>query len=143
MPLKRLSIWLLETLCEVLLLSVFLLAFWGERDPHPGKAFLFSLSVVILLSISTGYLFTTVVFRIFWRRRSWWSYPCIAVALFFIHAEIFLNAMIRASQMENVPIVVAGICIVFGCTVGGSFLLRRWSKGSPDTGGHMASSAAK
>jgi hypothetical protein len=126
--LKRLAVWCVETSSEVVLLGFVLSVLLGY-DQH---AFFKDLSIycsgIILLFVTTGYLLSTIVVRAVWRGRTLWSYPAIATVLFFIHFEIMnvgLSGAIEPSA--RVRIRAAGACIVFGCTVAGTFALRKWA----------------
>jgi hypothetical protein len=126
--LKRLAVWCVETSSEVVLLGFVLSVLLGY-DQH---AFFKDLSIyssgIILLFVTTGYLFSTIVVRAVWRGRTLWSYSAIATVLFFIHFEIMnvgLNGAFEPSP--RVRIRAAGACIVFGCTAAGTFALRKWA----------------
>jgi hypothetical protein len=128
--LKRLAVWFTETLTEVLLLGLVLTLLLG----HDQHAFLKDLSIyssgIILLFFTTGYLLSTVVVRIFWRGRTLWSYPAIAIILFFIHFEIMNVGLGGAFEPSTrLRVRVAGACIVFACTLAGTFALRKWASG--------------
>ena len=125
--LKRLTIWLFETSCEVILLGLFLTIFLGFDKHDFGKDLLTYIAGIILLSITTWYLLTTAVARALWAGQRPWPYPVIATTLFLIHFEIF-NVGIRGAfdPQERLPVRAAGACIVFACTFAGSSLLRKW-----------------
>jgi hypothetical protein len=126
--LKRLSAWFVETSSEVVLLGLVLTVLLG----HDQHAFFKDLSIyssgVILLSVTTGYLLSTIVVRAVWRGRTLWSYPAIATVLFFIHFEIMNVGLGGAFEPSaRVRIRAAGACIVFACTLAGTFVLRKWA----------------
>lgn len=128
---RRWVVWALETISEILLVSLFLVTLFGY-DPHAigGHEFPFVVAAVCWFSFATGYLLTTLIFRTFWRGRTLWSYPAIASSLFFIHFEILNSAAGGIyDPSRRIWILIAGVCIVFTCTLFGSFLLRRM--GSP------------
>jgi hypothetical protein len=126
--LKRLAAWFVETCAEVLLLGFVLTVLLG----HDQHAFFKDLSIyssgIILLFVTTGYLISTIVVRAVWRGRTLWSYPAIATVLFFIHFEI-MNAGLGGAfePSARARIRAAGACIVFACTLAGTFALRKWA----------------
>ena len=86
--LKRLSIWFIETLFEVLFLGVLLAVLFGYDYNALIKSVL-TLSIAIsYMFLVTGYLLSTAVVRALWRGQTLWSYPAVAAVLFFIHFEI-------------------------------------------------------
>jgi hypothetical protein len=124
--LKRLAAWFIETSSEVFLLGLVLTVLAGY-DQH---AFLKDLSIyssgIVLLSFTTGYLLSTVIARIFWRGRTLWSYPVIATVLFFIHFEIMNTGLGGAFEPSTrLRVRATGACIVFACTLAGTFALRK------------------
>jgi intracellular septation protein A len=126
--LKRLSVWFVEISSEVVLLGLVLTVLLG----HDQHAFFKDLSIyssgIILLSVTTGYLLSTIVVRAVWRGRTLWSYPTIATVLFFIHFEIMNVGLSGAFEPSvRVRIRAAGACIVFACTLAGTFALRKWA----------------
>ena len=125
---KRIAVWFVETLSDVLLLGL-VLTFLLGHDPH---AFLKDLSIyssgIMLLFFSTGYLLTTIVVRAIWTSRKVWSYPVIATVLFFIHFEIVNVGVGGAFEPPaSLHVLVAGECIVLVCTIAGSFALGKWA----------------
>jgi ABC-type Mn2+/Zn2+ transport system permease subunit len=126
--LKRLVAWLIETFSEVVLLGVVLAVLLG----HDKRAFFKDVSIyssgIILMFVITGYLLSTIIVRAVWRGRTLWSYPAIATVLFFIHFEI-MNAGLGGAfePSDRLRIRLAGACIVFACTLTGTFVLRRWT----------------
>ena len=131
--LKRLSIWLVETCFEVLLLGLALLAMFGYDQGAFVKGLGFYTSALTLLSVTTGYLLTTVVARGAWKSHKLWSYSAVATVLFLIHSQIFFHAATGATKSERLSMQLAGCCIVFACTFLGSFVLRRWMPTSTQT----------
>jgi hypothetical protein len=124
---KRAAVWFIEVLSEVLLLALVLTLLLG----HDRHAFLKELLIysagVTLLFFTTGYLFTTLLLRLFWKGRTLWSCPAIAVVLFLIHFEIMNVGLGGAFEPPTRLLVrVVGTCIAFTCTMTGSFILRNW-----------------
>ena len=125
--LKRLSIWLLETVCEALALGLAIIGMFGYDQNGFGKSFGFAVSAIILLSFTTGYLLTTAVARSAWGSRKLWSYSVVAIMLFLLHSEIFfLVSGVHRHDLKNLSVLLAGCCVVFACTFIGSVVLRRW-----------------
>jgi hypothetical protein len=126
--LNRLSIWILETVLEALLLSVVLVFLLGDDQHKHAKDLAVSFVWIGTMFFSTGYLFTTAITRAVWRGSRIWLYPVVALVLFFIHFEILNHA---AGGIFDAPkravIRTAGGCIVLACTLAGSLLLRRWT----------------
>lgn len=133
--LRPLAVWLIETSSEVLILGLILTLLLGH-DPYAFlKGLLIYSSGVILLFLSTGYVFTTIVARAVWRGRRLWSYPAFATLLFFIHFEIMNVGLGGAFEPSaRVRIRTAGAFITFACTLGGSFFLLKWAPANS----HMA-----
>ena len=124
--LKRLAVWLLETLCETLLLGLFLTVFFGFDQHAFGKDLLIYASGVVFLFFTTGYLLTTAILRAVWRSQRLWLYPIISTVLFFIHSQIFFVDSGGSTPSEKLWIRAAGACIVFACTFAGPFALQMW-----------------
>jgi drug/metabolite transporter (DMT)-like permease len=124
--LKRLSVWVTETVLQVLLFAVLLIALFGY-DPHAfGKGLLTYAVSVFTMFFSTGYLFTTAISRAVWRGRKLWPYSAFAATLFLIHFEGF-NILIGGAfePRDRVRIRLAGSCIAFLSTFLGSLALRK------------------
>ena len=123
--LKRLAVWFVETSSEAVLLGLVLTVLFG----HDAHAFFRDLAIyssgIILLFVTTGYVLSTMVVRAVWRGRTLWSYPVIATVLFLIHFEI-MNVVLGGAfePPARVRIRAAGACIVFACTLAGTFILR-------------------
>jgi hypothetical protein len=127
--LKRLAVWFVETCAEVLLLGFVLTVLLG----YDQYAFFKDLSIyssgIIWLFFATGYLLSTIVVRAVWRGRTLWSYPAIATVLFFIHFEIMNEGLGGAFEPSaRGRIRAAGAFIAFGCTLAGTFALRKWGQ---------------
>jgi hypothetical protein len=80
--LKRLAVWLLETSCEALLLSLFLIVLRDSDQRASAKDFLVLAGSIAFMFFTTGYLLTTAVARVFWRSERLWLYRAIATLLF-------------------------------------------------------------
>ena len=126
--LKRLSIWLLETSLEALLIGMVLVSLFGCDQHAYGKCLGINFVWISTMFFSTGYLFTTAIFRAIWRGRSLWSYSVAALMLFLIHFEILNHAAGGAFDLPKRAVIrIAGGCIVFACTFAGTLVLRRWT----------------
>jgi hypothetical protein len=127
---KRIAVWFIETSSEALLLGLVLTLLLGH-DQHAfmKDVFIYS-SGISLLFFSTGFLITTLIARAVWRGWRPWLYPVVATALFFVHFEIMNLGVGGAFEPPaRLRIRVAGACIVFVCTLAGTFALRKWAPG--------------
>jgi hypothetical protein len=132
--LKRLAVWFLEILCEVSLLALTVVALLG----HHGYTFGFDLRLYMLsiafVMFMTGYLLTTLLLRSLWRPQRLWSYPLVGAFLFLLHFQILNWA--AGGEWEpsiSIRIRVFGACIVFGCTLAGSYVLPKWAPAPSQT----------
>jgi hypothetical protein len=123
---KRLVVWFVETLLEVLLLGLALTALFGHDQHAFGRSLVAYASGIVLVSFTTGYMLTTAVARVAWRGQTLWSYSAIAVALFLIHSEVFFVLSGGSRRLEQLSIQMAGSCIVLACTLAGTFVIRNW-----------------
>ena len=124
---KRLTVWLLETLLGIMLLALFLIVLYGHDKHAFGGDFLTGVAVIVAMAFSTGYLLSSAVSRAIWRGRTLWSYPSLAALLFFIHSQLFFIVSGGSTQSEKLLVQAPGLCIVFGCTLAGTFVLRKWA----------------
>lgn len=124
---KRLLIWLVEALFEALLLGSVLASLLGHDEHEYLKdAFIYA-SCISIMFFTTGYLLTTLLSRMFWKIRQWWSYPLMAAGLFLIHFQIMSVGLGGAfDPRDRGRIRAVGMCIALLCTTGGSFILRKW-----------------
>ena|SRR6266478_399685 len=125
---RRLAIWLLETCCEALLLGLFLAIPGGPDLRDFTKGLLVFTIGIFLVSVSTGYVLTTAIFRVVTSTRISWLYPIIATILFFIHIQIFISGANAFIPSERPRIRAAGACIVFACTLAGNFTCQKWAQ---------------
>jgi hypothetical protein len=135
---RLLAVWLVETLCEILLLSLSVIALLGLHEYSFGQDLKLYIFAIAFFMFMTGYLLTTLLARTLWRVRRIWSYPLAAAVLFLFHFQIMNLGM--GGEWEpaiSIRIRVAGACIVFACTLAGSFVLRKWAPT-----GNTASAAA-
>jgi ABC-type Mn2+/Zn2+ transport system permease subunit len=125
---KRLTVWISETAFELVLLGVFLAAFLGHDRNEFMWAVLVYAAAILMMFVTTGYLLTTVLARAFWKGKNAWSYPCAAVALFFLHFEI-MNVAARGAfdPAARFRVRIAGAVIALLCSSIGTVVLRRWS----------------
>lgn len=130
--LKRLSVWFIETISEVLLLGIVLALLLGhDQNAFIKDVFIYS-SGITLLFFTTGYLLSTIVVRALWKGRTLWSYPAVATVLFLIHFEIMNVGVGGAFQpSDRLRIRVVGALIALACTFAGTLLLRRWTVEQP------------
>jgi len=129
LTLKRLLVWLLEASCATFLLGLFLIVVWvgPDKDGFARGLRLF-VSGIILLSFTSGYDLTTMVFRIVWKRRRLQLYPIVATSLFLAHSQVIFIYGSGATPSERWLLRASGVCIVFACTFAGSYVLRRWEQ---------------
>jgi hypothetical protein len=125
--LKRLIVWFVETFCEAMLLGLALIGLFGYDQHAFGRSFGLYVSGILLLSFTTGYVLTTAIARGAWKGQRWWSYSVIAVALFLVHSQIFFVVSGGSTRPEKLSMQIAGACIVFACTLAGTFALRKWA----------------
>lgn len=127
MILKRFTVWLVETLCEVPLLMVLALVLSGrsgERSLADDLGLLL-FGAAIVFMIGSGYLLTTAIFGIRLRSQNRWVYPVIAATLFVAH-EQFLFTGWKLPDVSHVKTQAFGAWIVFACTFMGNWFLRNW-----------------
>jgi len=126
---KRLIVWTSETAVEVSLLGVVLAVLLGhDQNAFVKDVFLYG-SGILLLFFTTGYLLTTAIARTFWKGKSLWLYPCIAVLLFLLHFEI-MNVGVGGAfaALDRFRIRIVGALVVLACTCLGTLALRRWTR---------------
>lgn len=130
--LKRLSVWLIETSCEVFLLSLFLGIFsvvvYAPSDTkiHARQELAFLAAIAVVFMARFGYLVTTMILRMFWTNRTPWLHPAISAVLFSLHLHVFFFVTGGLHLSERLAINTCGACIVFACTFAGGYILRRW-----------------
>ena len=138
--LKRLSVWLLETSCEAVLLSVLLyIVAYIVAEASPDHNFasglgdlrLLFLGTVIVFMLGTRYLLTTVILRVVWKSQRLWLYSAVATVLFLAHLLYFYLEAGGWTLSLQLPVGAGGACIVFACTFVGSWLLRKWEQTGP------------
>jgi hypothetical protein len=127
---KRMTVWLLETACEALLVSVLLIVLSLHDGPSQLgliRDLAFGFFATLLVFCTTGYVFTTALAAIFWRNGNRvWLYPFLVALFFSIHLQILFSVASGWSPAERLPVRIGGPCIAFGCTyLGGIFLRRR------------------
>ena len=124
---KRSLIWCVEILLEALLLGATLAILLGYDAHSFLKDSLIYASEISIMFFLTGYLLSTFIVRICWKRKEWWSYPLIACVLFLIHFEI-LNKGIGGAfdPADRLRILIIGASLALACTVLGNVVLRKW-----------------
>ena len=123
--LKRLAMWSGETLCEALLITLFLTVLWtgkGQSSLRDDIGVIF-MGTAFVFMVGSGYLLTTGIFGVVWRSPVFWVYPVIAAALFIFHVQFFADGWTSSTK---VPVQVGGACIVAACTFAGNRLLLTW-----------------
>lgn len=130
---KRLIVWFVETFFEAMLLGLALAGLFGYNQHALARSLGLYVSGILLLSFTTGYLLTTAIARGAWKGQRWWSYSAIAVALFFLHSQIFFVVSGGSTLPEKLSMQISGACIVFACTLAGTLALRRWDNRQPIT----------
>jgi hypothetical protein len=124
--LKRVAVWLLETLCGCLLLGLFVeVSFVPVRQSFMSDVQWLAF-VIGGMSITAGYALTSAIFRMAWNNQGSRMYPVVAGALFLIHSQIFFIAAGGVNKSERWSIQAAGACVVFVCTFLGTIGLRKW-----------------
>ena len=125
--LRRLSVWLIETCCEAVLLMLLVLILSGRSEQRTivEDLSLAFFGTVIVFMVGSGYLLTTAVGRAFLSSHNPWVYPPIAAVLFVAH-EQFLFSGWKLPNGSHLQTQVFGACIVFICTLVGGLLLQRW-----------------
>jgi hypothetical protein len=126
--LKRLSVWLLETLFEAVLLWAFLLIWWGPGRSGNPALLAFIVLWALWLSVTTGYAATTLICRLVWKSEWLLWYPFIAALLYVIHAQIFFMVNDAFTPAVRLHLRVAGVCVVFVCAFIGSLVLQKWEE---------------
>ncbi len=128
---KRLTVWLIETATEAVLLSLFMFAWWGYSDPV-DRGFMFQLfiwawGIFAIFMLGSGYLITTAILRIAWKNKRLWTYSAASTVLVLAHLQIFFLVASGWTTYERLPIQVASACIVFACTFVGGWILQKES----------------
>jgi hypothetical protein len=133
--LKRLVVWLIETSCEALLLGAVLIVSsmsYGPSQSGFAKDLLFSAwATAFVFMWGTGYVVTTLLFRVFLRGQRLWLYPAVAAVLFLTHLQILFFIATGWPSSQRIQVRAAGVCIVFACTFAGSFVLQKWGAAKP------------
>jgi hypothetical protein len=123
------AVWLFETVCQAILLASFMVIRHGNNaDTTLGDVLALAFAILFIFT-TTGYLLTTGILRAFWKNPQIWLYPFAATILFLIHFELFNITVDGAFKAPNrTPVLVAGLCITFVCTLGGGSVLRKWTR---------------
>jgi hypothetical protein len=137
--LKRLAVWVLESVFVDLGLGTLLLLMALVEDPHGHlempiyRAILaFAAAVLMVGMFATGYLATSAIARALVPIKRWWLYPLVLAALFSVHLEILFIAMGGTgwTRGEQIAVRFGGAGTVFLVAFAGNALLSRWSKPS-------------
>lgn len=129
---KRLAVWVFETIGAAVLIAVALTLRLGEgqSSTFDDLRLMFGL-IFVLIMMATGYLLTVVLFGVIWRSKIPWVYPMIAAVAFVLHTQFFIDGW---TFKEKFPVQVGGACIVFACCYAGNWCLKRWSAASLNRG---------
>ena len=121
--LKRLAVWLLETLSEAVLVGAFLSVLaWADDSTFRGLLLLIT-GTAVLFMVGSGYLLTTAIFGVVWRSQRLWLYPAVAAVLFISHVQFYVTGWETSLMLQ---VQAGGACIVFACTFVGNCILRKW-----------------
>jgi hypothetical protein len=127
---KQLTVWLLETACESLLVSVLLIVLSIHNGPSQlglVRDLAFGFFAILLVFCTTGYVLTAALAAALWRNgQSAWVYPTLVAVLFSVHLQILFSVASGWTTTERLPIRIAGPAIAFGCTFLGGTFLRKW-----------------
>src|SRR5215475_11969277 len=126
--LKRPAVWLIETVAEAVLLSLFMNAWWGYSDPVKrgflSQLFGWAWIIFTVFMLGSGYLITTVILRVAWTSQRLWAYSAASAVLVLAHLQIFFFVASGWTNYERLPVQVASICVVFACTFIGGWILQ-------------------
>ena len=136
--LKRLTVWLLESVCEALLLSLLFILYirlhFGpdQQWSHAKQLLFFFVAILFVFMFASGYLLTTAVFGVVARSQRVWLYPGIAALLYVAHLHVAFGgghsgvSLAHWDLPQSFTLQAGGACVVFACTLIGTTLLRRW-----------------
>jgi hypothetical protein len=132
--LKRLGVWLFETIFVAVFVSLFLYIWWGALPRFSDNqivenVFGYTALVTLYFMILSGYLVTTCLAAIFVRRHVMWWYPAIVAALFVAHLQLMPAGW---TQLERLPISAVGASISLMVTFAGNLLLGKWTGARPN-----------
>jgi hypothetical protein len=129
--LKRLTIWMLEILCQTLLGSLLLLevarSYGPNRDAFAIELLRSFLAIVLFFVWGSGYVLSTAIAGVVWRSKQLWLYPVIAGILFLAHLQWLFTKIGGMSPSDRLIFHAGGVCIVLACTFTGNLLLRKWN----------------
>ena len=133
--LMRFPVWLIETVAEAVLISLFMITWWGYSDPV-NRGFLFQLfgwawAVLTVFMLGSGYLITTAILRIAWKSQRLWTYSVASAVLVLVHLQIFFFVASGLPIYDRLQIQVASACIVFACTFIGGWILQKADYDTP------------
>src|SRR5262245_60531420 len=132
--LRRLAVWLIETVAEAVLLSLFMNMWSGFSDPVE-RGYLFQLfmsawAILTVFMLGSGYLITTAILRIAWKSQRLWAYSAVSAVLVLAHLQIsFLDS--GWTTYQRLRVQVASACIVFACTFIGGWILQKAAMNLP------------
>ena len=132
--LKRVVIWVGETVSESVLLMIFLTSLWWRLRGSESLVDMLKLWFfwsLFLFMVSSGYLVTTALFGVILRSSIPWVYPAIAATLFVVHVQFFPNGWDPGTRL---PVQAGGACIVFACCYGGNWCLKKWVQSAASLG---------
>jgi bacteriorhodopsin len=125
--LKRLAVWLIETLVQVPLLMALLMLLTEPSSDDRWFNVRLTLFAVNVFMLGSGYPITTGIVAILFRGRIRWLYPTIAALLFVVHEQFFLTGWAPPEPI-HIQIQASGASLVFATTFLGGKYLQRWSE---------------
>lgn len=127
---KRIAIFLVELLVEALLLGSLLGAM---LSCHVGflNGMIASIIAVPVILFLHGYYISRILALIARTRKIGWLYPVVATSVFIAHVLFMVSQsksdLTPGGQAMILPFLIGGACIVFACTLAGTFALRKWA----------------
>jgi hypothetical protein len=132
--LKRLGVWVFETVFIAVLVGVFLYLWWGALprfDEHQivENVFGYAALVTLYFMVLSGYLVTTCLAATFVRHHVTWWYPAIVAVLFVAHLQLMPAGW---TQLERLPISAVGASISLVVAFAGNLLLHNGHSACPN-----------
>ena len=122
---RRLLVWFVEMLCQAVLIPIVEMALAGFPRDSPWAFVVLVWSFSVFIMLGSGYLLTTVVFRLLVTTKQIWAYPVVAAFLFVIHLQFFNTGF---DPLFKIGLQIGGAVVVFVCTMIGSWFLRKWQQ---------------
>ncbi|WP_031496211.1 hypothetical protein [Bryobacter aggregatus] len=130
MILRRIAVWAMEMLAEMILLGGLLsmLVYPGFADKVLG-VLMATIAVALVLTLHWYYLSRAIWGLMIRLDGSYW-YPSIAASIFVAHMYFAIERsraeLTGEARSMELPFLAGGACIVFACAMGSNRLLRRW-----------------